>query len=320
MTESTTGQNPTTAGLKVMNELRVEFDKQLEGTTNPQDFYLQRMAPAVRNVYGSDLSDYQVLDVCAALQELAECDKCTGYPCRKSSTRGKGKGFKPIIQVDTRWGLSIAAARCKTYSDHFRQEALARKFKQAKIPPCYKGKTYADYHVDAQNKDAVTFAKTLSRAGYRGAYFFGEVGTGKTFLAALIAQEFLSAGKSVLFEKVADLLTEFYAIYRGQGGSEDSLLDDLYNVDLLVLDDFGIEKSTQFVGATLCKILDARYNREDVTTLITSNYTLEQIKRRLNNPSDLQSGDLCLNGSRIYDRCREICKPILFKGESRRRG
>lgn len=318
MTESTMAKNPTTAGLEAMRNLRNFMDKQLEDATNPREFYLQRMAPAVRNAYG-DLSDFQVLEVCAALQELNECDKCTGYPCHKSSTRGTGKGFIPVIQVDARWGLSIAAMRCKTYGEHFRQVALERKFKQAKIPPCYKGKTFAAYRVDALNKDAVTFAKTLSQACYRGAYFYGEVGTGKTFLAAIIAQEFLNAGKSVLFEKVADLLTEFYAIYRGQGGSEDSLLDDLYNVDLLVLDDFGIEKSTQFVGATLCKILDARYNREDVTTLITSNYTLEQIKRRLNNPSDLQQGDLCLNGSRIYDRCREICKPILFKGESRRR-
>ena len=314
MTESSMEQNPTTAGLKVMKELLTEFDKQLRGTTNPYEFYLQRMSTAIRNTYG-DLSDIQVMNVCAALQELAKCDKCTGYPCQKGGT---GKGFKPVVRVDARWGLSIASARCKTYSDHFRQEALARKFKQAKIPTCYKGKTLADYRVDSCNKDAVTFAKTLLQAGYRGAYFYGDVGTGKTLLAAIIAQEFLNTGKSVLFEKVADLLTEFYAIYRGRGGSEDNLLDELYNVDLLVLDDFGIEKSTQFVGATLCKILDARYNREDVTTLITSNYTLEQIKRRLNNPTDLQSGDLCLNGSRIYDRCREICKPILFKGESRR--
>lgn len=318
MAESTTAKNPTTAGFTAMRNLRDFMDKQLKGATDPREFYLQRMAPAVRNVYGTNLSDLQVLEVCAALRELAECDKCTGYPCRKSEKCSKGEGFKPIIQIDSRWGLSIAAMRCKPYGEHFRQVALERKFKQAKIPPCYKGKTFADYRVDALNKNAVTFAKTLSQADYRGAYFYGEVGTGKTLLAAIIAQEFLSAGKSVLFEKVADLLTEFYAVYRGHGGSEDSLLDELYNVDLLVLDDFGIEKPTQFVGATLCKILDARYNREDVTTLITSNYSLEQIKRRLNNPTDLQQGDLCLNGSRIYDRCREICKPILFKGDSRR--
>ena len=95
MTESTTKQNPTIAGLKVMRDLQDILNKQLKGATDPREFYLQRVATAVRNAYGNDLSDWQVLNVCAALQELNECDKCTGYPCHKSATRGTGRGFKP---------------------------------------------------------------------------------------------------------------------------------------------------------------------------------------------------------------------------------
>lgn len=271
-----------------------------------------KTAEAIRAQYGSDLDDCDVREIDFALRKLDDCRHCTGYPCPNN-------GFKPVIRVDPKWGLSIAGSRCKPYAEHARQIALARNFKQAKIPPRYQGASFADYRVDNANKKAVDFAKSLSTEHCSGAFFYGNVGTGKTFLAALIAKAFLDAGKSVLFEKVADLLTEFHAVYRGQGGSEDSLLDDLYNVDLLVLDDFGLEKPTQFTGATLCKILDARYNRPNVTTIITSNYSLEQLERRLNCPTDLQLGDFCLNGSRIYDRCIEICKPILFKGESRRR-
>lgn len=249
--------------------------------------------------------------VSEAKSKLAECDQCTGYPCRKD-------GLQPAVISDAS-GVYVILRRCKPYEEYRRQASLAKTFKHAKIPPRYNGKTFADYRVDADNQVAVDFAKGIMLEGYSGGYFYGGVGTGKTFLAAIIAQEFIKAGKTVLFEKVADLLTEFYAVYRGQGGSEDSILDGLYNVDLLVLDDFGLEKSTQFVGATLSKIIDARYNREGATTIITSNYSLKQIAARLNTPSDLQDGDFCLNGSRICDRCREICKPILFKGESRRR-
>lgn len=271
-----------------------------------------KTAQAIRAQYGSELDDSDVRRIDYALRERAVCEKCPGYPCPNN-------GFKPVIRVDKKWGLSIAGKPCKIYAEHSRRIELERNFKHAKIPPRYKGATFADYRVDNANKKAVDFAKSLSTEHYSGAFFYGNVGTGKTFLAALIAKAFLDAGKSVLFEKVADLLTEFHAVYRGQGGSEDSLLDDLYNVDLLVLDDFGLEKPTQFTGATLCKILDARYNRPAVTTIITSNYSLEQLEQRLNNPTDLQEGDFCLNGSRIYDRCIEFCKPILFKGESRRR-
>lgn len=242
-------------------------------------------------------------------QERSECERCKGYPCQKS----RNKGFIPSVQEDV-----PVLRRCEVYKEHARLIALERTFKHSGIPLRFKGKTFADYTADKFNQAAVNFAKGILLEGYSGGYFYGEVGTGKTFLAAIIAQEFLKAGKSVLFEKVADLLTEFHAVYRGEGGSEDSLLSELYNVDLLILDDFGIEKATQFVGATLCKILDAHYNREGIATIITSNYSLKQIAARLNNPTDMQTGDICLNGSRIADRCKEICKPILFKGESRR--
>lgn len=245
-----------------------------------------------------------------ALEEKKQCDQCKGYPCRKA----ENPCLVPAIQHgEVTWG------HCEPYKAYLRQEALGRKFQYAKIPPRYEEKTYADYKVDSLNKPAVDFAKTFPGNNYRGAFFYGGVGTGKTFLAALIAQDFIRAGKTVLFEKVADLLTEFYSVYRGEGKNEDTLLKNLYEVDLLVLDDFGLEKATQFVGVTLCKILDSRYNRDNALTIITSNYSLEQIKARLNKPSDLLKGDFCLNGSRIYDRCIEICKPILFKGDSRRR-
>ena len=256
-----------------------------------------------------NLPDFEASLIAQAQQERAECEQCTGYPCPKR----RNKGFVPVMQEDC-----VALRRCEVYREHARQIALESTFKHSGIPFRFKGKTFADYKADSANQAAVKFAKAILLEGYSGGYFYGEVGTGKTFLAAIIAQEFIKAGKSVLFEKVADLLTEFYAVYRGEGGSEDSLLGELYNVDLLILDDFGIEKATQFVGSTLCKILDARYNREGITTIITSNYSLKQIEARLNNPADMQAGDMCLNGSRIADRCREICKPILFKGESRR--
>lgn len=261
------------------------------------------------NPSSSTVPDFDSSLIAKVEQERSECERCKGYPCPKS----RNKGFIPSMQGDC-----VTLRRCEPYKEHARLTALENTFKHSGIPLRFKGKTFADYTADSNNQTAVKFAKGILLEGYSGGYFYGEVGTGKTFLAALIAQEFLKAGKSVLFEKVADLLTEFYAVYRGQGGNEDSLLSGLYNVDLLILDDFGIEKATQFVGSTLCKILDARYNREGITTIITSNYSLKQIAERLNNPTDMQVGDMCLNGSRIYDRCKEICKPILFKGDSRR--
>lgn len=193
------------------------------------------------------------------------------------------------------------------------QWAFNSVLRSARIPDRYRGKTFADYKVDASNQNAVAFAKQALNSKI-GAYLFGECGTGKTFLAALIAQDFLTAGQTVIFIKVPSLLDDIKATFDGKGEELD-ILEKLQSANLVVLDDFGMEKPTQWTGSTLCKILDMRYDNPDGKTIITSNLSPKELADRLNNPEKERAN---LNGSRIFDRLREICKPILLKGTSRR--
>ena len=242
--------------------------------------------------------------------ELSECDGCKGLPCQK--TRNKHR--QPAIENETWCGSNVSYSWCKPYSAYLRQAAIERKLGSAKIPPKYFNKTLADYTFDSDNVLAAHYMQNLLKTK-KGAYFYGERGTGKTFLASIIAQEYIKAGSSVIFIKVPQLLDELYSVYRKESDTnEKELLKTLYSVDLLILDDFGMEKATKFAGTTLCKIIDARYDA-DAMTIITSNYPLERIQFELDNATDGKS----YNGSRIVDRLREICKPILFKGNSRRR-
>ena len=270
---------------------------------------LKKIAERIKSLYGVE-DERSILQIDTAERELAQCEGCQGQ-CKKFAAYRQPKievlgGYAYITSTDCKFGEEIQ-----------RKREFKRKCRLAGIPSIYVGKTFADYRVDESNREAVEFAKKAAEENLRGAFFYGKPGAGKTLLASLVAQEFLKAGRSVKFGNVPDLLNGFYEIYRGQSKrSERDLLDELYTVDLLVLDDFGLEKPTQFVGATLSKIIDARYNREESTTLITSNHSLKKIAARLNKPTD---GEESLNGSRIYDRCIEICKTIQFKGESRRK-
>ena len=239
-------------------------------------------------------------------EEAALCKKCKGE-CLKEQDRWR------IPEIEFEYEQEIVSYyTCKYGLQRKMQRELEDKFRSARIPLRYLGKTIDDYNVDKSNRVAVEFAKNALIAPF-GAYFFGECGTGKTFLAAVIAQEFMRAGKSVLFAKVPSLLDDIKATFNGNG-TELDLLDELRAANLVVLDDFGMEKSTQWGGATLCKILDMRYDNPTARTIITSNMSPEDLAKHLNNASDGKN----LNGSRIFDRLREICKPILLKGTSRR--
>lgn len=230
--------------------------------------------------------------------ELAFCEGCTGT-CPKTHSRY----MTPKITDD---GEEVVGW-CK-FANQVRAE---QRIRSSKIPDRYVGKSFGDYVTDNFNRTAVDFAKNVLKSR-RGGYFYGECGTGKTFLASIVAQEFLRDGQSVVFVKVPNLLDDIRATFNGQG-RELQILDELKAATLVVLDDFGMEKPSQWAGATLCKILDMRYDTRS-TTLITSNLSPRELANRLDNAPDGQN----FNGSRIFDRLSEICKPILLKGTSRR--
>lgn len=257
-----------------------------------------------------ELTDKRITDILQAEREIAKCRDCDSMPSRKSSRAE----LVPIIGLKD-GVLVISHEQCRVARRYHRQRQIERRVQSAHIPDKYIDKTLADYVVDGDNADAVAYARSVMRTR-RGAFFYGECGTGKTYLASLIAQEFLDAGNSVMFVKVPNLLADIRNTFNdGAKMTETQVVAEAVNADLLVLDDFGMEKPTRFAGTTLCSIIDARYDREGSTTIITSNYPLEQIRHELNNAVDGKN----YNGSRIYDRCRAICRPILFKGNSRRR-
>lgn len=108
-----------------------------------------------------------------------------------------------------------------------------------------------------------------------GIFFAGSVGTGKTHLAAAIANELMSRGIPVMFRTVIGLLNDIRRSYNGELRESD-VLEDYKTVPLLVLDDLGKEKATEWAAATLYDIVNARYEGLK-PIIVTTNFSSEDI-------------------------------------------
>ncbi|WP_026526686.1 ATP-binding protein [Butyrivibrio sp. VCD2006] len=114
---------------------------------------------------------------------------------------------------------------------------------------------------------------------YPNLLFYGTVGTGKSFLSICIAKEILEMGHSVLYFSAASLFSLLQATSFDFKRSDElsTLLDDLYNTELLIIDDLGTEHVTNTSIPQLFTCINERLIRNR-STIITTNFSLDDIK------------------------------------------
>jgi DNA replication protein DnaC len=122
----------------------------------------------------------------------------------------------------------------------------------------------------------------------------GSYGSGKTHLAAAIANERVARNQLALFVNVPDLLDHLRATFRPTSEvTYDQRFEMIRTAPLLILDDLGTENATSWANEKLYQILNYRYNAQ-LPTVLTTNHRLEDIDARLR--SRMNDQDLC----RIY--------------------
>ena len=152
----------------------------------------------------------------------------------------------------------------------------------------------------------------------QGYFFHGPVGTGKTDMAVsllknivLNAEPVLEYGKYRLrenlgmFISVPVMLLNIRSAFKSETIDESELIKKYVKPEVLVMDDLGTEKVTDWVMQTLYVIINSRYE-EEKQTLITSNYGLEDIRKNLND--------------KIASRITAMTEIIELKGIDRRSG
>ena len=136
-----------------------------------------------------------------------------------------------------------------------------------------------------------------------GYLLWGGVGTGKSYFAGCIANALMEQEVSVRMTNFALILNDLTASFEGRN----EYISRLCRAPLLILDDFGMERGTEYGLEQVYNVIDSRY-RSRRPLIVTTNLPLQDLQH----PQDTAH-------ARIYDRLLEMCAPIRFSGENFRR-
>lgn len=243
----------------------------------------------------------------STVEELERCSKCKGL--MYCENRLEGHVFYPTLK-DKQIIFSYAPCKKKCEFDKQAEEKSSRDkdLRNAKM---------ADIHIDKERKEVVKWMKNFYdhynvNGNFKGLYLHGNFGCGKTYLIAALFNELAKKkikSEIVYFPKLlADIKNDF--------DSFGDILEYLEDVDLLLIDDIGAEKVTEWSrDEVLGTLLQQRMNNYK-TTFFTSNLDLEQLEDhlKLNNYSDDE-----IKCRRILQRVKQLSEEMQLIGENKRK-
>ena len=163
---------------------------------------------------------------------------------------------------------------------------------------------FTEKHMEIAKKYAEKFIEKNCDVGI---LFYGNSGTGKTFASSCIGNYLMERGRNVIALNIGLYLTELKQEWNKK---ETELLHKISKCDLLIIDDLGCEKISEWVLEKIFLLIDTRY-RASKPVIITTNlfYSRDNEKCGIYNTF----------GTRIKERILEMCFPVCCKGESKRK-
>ncbi len=133
-----------------------------------------------------------------------------------------------------------------------------------------------------------------------GLYMYGFTGLGKTHLSLAIANAVIDKGYDVYYGSIQTIMNALEDEHFRKGKTDTNVKDDVLSCDLLIIDDLGVEFTTQFTVAELYNIINTRALRS-LPTIISTNLTISELEEKY--------------GQRIASRILGGCMPVYFCGK-----
>jgi DNA replication protein DnaC len=237
----------------------------------------------------------------------------------------EGSGLR-VVEEDGR--LVARPCECRI------ERRVARMLARARIPRRYEHCTLESFESGFRGADkSLKSARLMVQRfveGYpvetdgKGLLLTGDIGVGKTHVAVgLLKELIIQRGVSGLFYDYRELLKEVQNSYnREVAATELGILRPVFEAEVLVLDELGAAKPTDWVWDTVAQILNSRYN-ERRTTIITTNYAnaaglMTSAAQAQESPAKRAMRDETLGdriGERMLSRLQEMCVVVEMRGK-----
>lgn len=183
------------------------------------------------------------------------------------------------------------------------EEQLAKIKENCKMPGIFWNADFSEIEDEKKRTNAVNYFRNFDSIGSSGLLLYGNVGTGKSFMAACIANALINAKHSVRWLHAAQIV-EMSGFFNEN--EYETYLSSISRPDLLIIDDLGSERGTDYAIERVHTLIDYRISIGK-PMIVTTNLELSEMQ-----------GTTDLRRERTYDRIFKACFPIGFHGKSYR--
>ena len=258
-----------------------------------------------------DMEEDKLINYTSKLEEsvsdLKHCKNCKGLGACKNKMMGY---YYYPKKIDERLDFSYVACKYKMEEEKNTNDTL-----YFEIPISLKNAKMSDIIIDNERKEVIKYASNFIKnfPSVKGLYLHGNFGSGKSYIISAIINELSKEGKTGVIVYYPKLITKLKSGF--SDNCYTSILEEIMNSDVLLLDDIGAENNTSWSrDEILGSILQHRMDNE-LPTFFTSNLSLEELETHLSNTNDKIDK---VKARRIIERIKFLTNEIELVGKNRR--